>query len=202
MAVHPEADEAQDRDLKEHLKELVTDLTQQTTTLVRQEIELLKAEVGQKTDLLKDELQNASTQARQEIELAKAQMTDAAKQAGVGAGLAGAGGFLGFGAFGTFTAFLVAVLATFMPVWLSALAVTVVYGAIAGVLLLAARNKVQDVDLPVPRTMNRLKALFSSTKTRVQTEISPVPEQTVSSLKAAKDDLSQAWQRGGQGGKR
>ena len=202
MAVNPQADQTEDRDLKEHLKELVTDLTSQTTTLMQQEIELLKAELAQKTDVLKDEIQNTTGQARQEIELAKAQMADAAKQAGIGAGLFGAGGFLGFGAFGTFTAFLVAVGALFMPVWVSALAVTVLYGAIAGGLVLAGRNKVKEVDVPVPSTMNRLKNLFGSTKARVQNEISPVPEQTVESLKSAKNDLSQAWRRGGQGGRR
>lgn len=193
MSVDPGGGEAQ----KPDLKEIVTDLTQQTAMLVGQELELLKAELDQRTDLLKHELELTTNQSRMEIDAAKAEVTEAAKQAGIGAGLFGAAGLVGLAAFGTATAAFVALLASFIPVWLSALVVTVAYGVLAGGLAWVGRSKIEQLDIPIPGTVDRIKALLMRSKNRVQHEVSPMPVRTVESLKAAKQDLSQAW-RGGQ----
>jgi nitrate/nitrite transporter NarK len=86
---------------------------------------------------------------RKEIELAKVELAEKGKKAGAGAGMFGGAGALGFYALGTFTAFLILVLATAMDSWLAALIVTVVYGAIAGVLAITGKNKAA-VGIPPP----------------------------------------------------
>ncbi|MDQ4145067.1 MAG: phage holin family protein [Actinomycetota bacterium] len=179
------------------LKRLFRDMAADATTLIRQEAELFKAELSEKTDLLKVEFERSMQEAGREIEVAKTEVAEAAKQAGVGAGLFGGSGFIGIAAFGTFTVALVAGLATFMPLWLSTLLVTLLYGGIASVLFLAGRKKVQQVDVPLGDTANRLKGVATAARQRVQ-QISPVPEQTIATVKSAKRDLQRAWQQGDQ----
>ena len=101
-------------------------------------------------DLMRQLSEQTSTLVRQELELAKAELTQKGKAAGVGAGLFGGAGTLGFYAFGALTATLILALAEAVDGWLAALIVTVVYAAIAGVLALTGKNKVQQATPPVP----------------------------------------------------
>lgn len=94
--------------------------------------------------------QQTSTLVRQEMELARLELTQKGKRAGIGAGMFGAAGGLGFYALGALTACFVLALATVMTGWLAALIVAVVYGAIAGGLALTGKNKVQQAVPPVP----------------------------------------------------
>jgi predicted lipid-binding transport protein (Tim44 family) len=96
-------------------------------------------------DLLRELSQETTTLVKQELELAKAEMTQKGKDAGVGAGFIGGGALFGLGMFGALTAALIALLATAVDhVWLAALIVAVVYGAIAGVLALRGKDKIQE----------------------------------------------------------
>ena len=72
------------------------------------------------------------------------------KAAGLGAGAFGAAGLFGLFAFGVLTACFVLALAEAVDPWLAALIVAAVYGAIAGVLALVGRSKVQQATPPVP----------------------------------------------------
>ncbi len=120
----------EDRDLRERpVGELLRDLSQQTTTLVRQELELAKAELAQK-----------------------------GKQAGVGAGLLTGAGVVGLVAFGSLTACFIALLATAMSTWLAALIVAVVYAAVAGALALVGKSRVKQATPAAPeQTIETMK---------------------------------------------
>src|SRR5688500_16317943 len=87
-------------------------------------------------ELLKQLANETTTLVRQELELAKAEMTEKGKQAGLGAGMfggAGASALLGLGAL---TAAAIAALDTGMALWLAALILAAVWLAVAGVLAL------------------------------------------------------------------
>ena len=101
-------------------------------------------------DLVKDATEQAQTLIRQEVELAKAELSEKGKQAGIGAGMFGGAGLFGVGAFAALTACVIAVLATAMDLWLAALIVAVVYAAVAGVMALTGKKKVQEAVPPVP----------------------------------------------------
>ena len=92
---------------------------------------------------------------RQEMELAKAELSIKGKQAGLGAGLFGGAGVLGLFALAALTAAVIAALSLAMATWLAALIVAVVYGAAAGVAALIGRRKVQEALPPFPRTASR-----------------------------------------------
>ena len=118
-------------------------------------------------DLFKRLSQETTQLVRQEMELAKAEMTEKGKRAGVGAGMFGAAGVVGLLALGALTAFLIMLLDGALANWLSALIVAVVYGAIAGVLALRGRTKVQDAGPPVPeQTVETVKEDIQWAKTR------------------------------------
>lgn len=116
--------------------------------------------------LLKQLSEQTSTLVKQELELARAELTEKGKQAGVGAGLLGGGGLIAVFAFGALTAAIIAGLATFMPTWVAALIVAVVYGVIAGVLALTGKNKVTEATPPAPQTIETLKEDVTWAKTQ------------------------------------
>jgi uncharacterized membrane protein YqjE len=101
-------------------------------------------------DLLKQLSDQTATLVRQELDLAKAELTAKGKQAGLGAGMFGGAGVFALYAVGALTACLILALSTAMAGWLAALIVTVVYGAVAGVLALAGKNNVQAGVPPLP----------------------------------------------------
>ena len=120
-------------------------------------------------DLLKDLSQQVSRLVSQEVELAKAELTVKGKRAGVGAGMFGGAGLFGLFAFAALTAAIIAALDLAMATWLAALIVAVVYGAVAGVLALTGRNKVQKAMPPVPEeSVESVKEDVQWTKSRAQ----------------------------------
>ena len=101
-------------------------------------------------ELVKQLSERTSRLARQEVELAKSELAVKGKRAGVGAGMFGGAGAFGFYALGTLVAAAVLVLATAVAAWLAALVVAAVLGVVAGVLALQGRNKVQQAIPPMP----------------------------------------------------
>lgn len=117
-------------------------------------------------ELLKQLSEETSTLVRQEMALARAELTQQGKQAGKGAGMFGGAGLFGLGAFGALTACLILALDTAMAGWLAALIVTAVYAAIAGVLALQGRNKIKDATPPAEQTKESVKEDVRWVKTR------------------------------------
>jgi MFS family permease len=118
-------------------------------------------------DLLKQLADQTGTLVHQEIDLAKAEMAAKGKQAGKGAGLLGAAALIGLLAAGALTAFLIMLLDGALANWLSALIVAVVFAAIAGVLALQGRKKIQAATPPMPeQTVDTVKEDVEWAKTR------------------------------------
>lgn len=81
---------------------------------------------------------------RSEIRLAQAELTEKGKKAGLGIGMFGAAGIVALYGVGALVATLILVLALAVDAWLSALIVTVVLFALAGVLALVGKNQVSQ----------------------------------------------------------
>jgi len=101
-------------------------------------------------DLVKQLAGQTSTLVRQELDLAKAEMSQKATVAGKGAGLLGGAAVVGLLAAGSLTACLILALSEVIPAWLAALIVALVMGAIAAVLALQGRNRIRAATPPVP----------------------------------------------------
>ncbi len=93
-------------------------------------------------DLLEQLSDQTAALVRQQLDLAKAELAVKGKQAGVGAGMFGGVGMFGVYGAGALTARLVLALATVLTWWLAALVVAAIYGATAAVLALAGNSKV------------------------------------------------------------
>jgi Putative Actinobacterial Holin-X, holin superfamily III len=120
--------------------DLVKDLTNQASTLVHQEVELVKLEV------------------RENVELAKVEMTEKAKTAGTGVALLTAAGVAGLLALGALSAFLILALDGVMPNWAAALCVAAIWMFAGGVLAAYGRRKIDEVGTAVPsRTIETVK---------------------------------------------
>ena len=101
-------------------------------------------------ELVKQLSEQTSRLARQEVELAKAELITKGKRAGVGAGMFGWAGIFGLYSAGALTAAAVLALATAVTAWLAALIVGAALATIAGALALQGRAKVQQAIPPVP----------------------------------------------------
>jgi uncharacterized membrane protein YqjE len=122
-------------------------------------------------NLAKQLSQEVSTLVRQEIALARVEMTEKGKRAGIGVGMFGAAGAIGLAALGAFTAFAILVLDSFMPNWLAALIVTIVWAAVAGVLAMRGREEVKEAGSPVPgQTKETLKEDVQWAKTQIRSD--------------------------------
>jgi uncharacterized membrane protein YqjE len=117
-------------------------------------------------DLLKELSTETSTLVRKEMELARAELQEQGRRAGKGAGLLGGAGVVALLALGSLTATVIALLDTAMKTWLAALIVTAVWGVIAGVLALQGRNKLQEATPPAPQTVETVKEDVRWAKTR------------------------------------
>lgn len=118
-----------------------------SSTSPRQE-ELHEQPIG---NLLKQLASETTTLVRQELDLAKAEMREKAGKAGPGFGMIGAAGAIALLAAGTATVFFVLALDGVMPNWLAALVVAVVYGVAAAVLYMRGKEKVDDAGSPALR---------------------------------------------------
>lgn len=119
-------------------------------------------------ELFKQLSDDLSTLVRQELKLAQVEMTEKGKKAGIGIGMFGGAGIVALLALGTLTACLVGALATGMDVWLAALIVTVMYGAVAGALALVGKNRVTEATPPVPeQTVESVKEDVQWAKTQL-----------------------------------
>jgi uncharacterized membrane protein YqjE len=87
---------------------------------------------------------------RDEARLAQAEVTQKAKRLGVGAGLFGGAGLFAFLGTATLVATSILLLDLALPAWAAALIVTVVLFLVAGVLALIGKKDVQAATPPVP----------------------------------------------------
>lgn len=108
-------------------------------------------------EILGDVSNDLSTLIRQEMELAKTEMKQEVTKAGKGAGLLGGAGVAGHLVllFGSLTA--VFGLDEAMPLWLAALIVTVVWAVVAAVLAVTGRSALKHSNPQLPRTQQTLK---------------------------------------------
>ena len=108
-------------------------------------------------ELVKDLASQTSTLVRQEIQLAQAEVTQKGKVAGKGAGLLAGAAVFGLLALGALTAGLIALLDKAMATWVAALIVMALWAIVAFVLAKAGQKALQQATPPVPQTVETVK---------------------------------------------
>jgi uncharacterized membrane protein YqjE len=101
-------------------------------------------------DLVRQLSEQVSTLVRDELALARVELVEKGKRAGIGVGLFGGAGMFAWYGFGALIATLILALALAMPAWLAALIVAVVLFAVAGVLALVGKKEVSQAAPPMP----------------------------------------------------
>ena len=141
--------------------ELVKQLAHETTTLVKQELELARAEASRIGEAM-------VTLARQELRLAKAEMAEKGHTAGPGFGMIGAAGAAALLAAGALSAFLILTLDGVMPNWLAALLVALAWSVAAGALYSMGKGRVEKAGPLVPeQAVETLKEDVQWAKTQI-----------------------------------
>ncbi|HKG44225.1 MAG TPA: phage holin family protein [Gaiellaceae bacterium] len=118
-------------------------------------------------EVAKDLSSDLSLLVRQEIELAKAEMTAKGRTAAPGLGMFGGAGVIGLCAAGALTAFMVLVFSIFLPEWAAALIVGAALAVLAFVLARQGKERVAEAGTPIPeQTIETVKEDVEWTKTR------------------------------------
>ncbi|MGW4507294.1 phage holin family protein [Streptomyces sp. NPDC004436] len=103
--------------------------------------------------------QQVSELVREEMQLARAEMTRKGRRFGRGGGLIGGAGLVGVLAAQALVAAGIAALALVLPFWASALVAAVALGAVATVLAVTGRKQVAAAGAPAPeQTIDSVKA--------------------------------------------
>jgi hypothetical protein len=161
--------------------QLIGDVTRDLSTLMRQELELakaeLKADANKATDeghpdvegtsvgsLIGDVTRDMSTLMRQELELAKAELKAEATKAGTGAGLFGAAGFAGYMVLMFLSIALWWALSHLVGHSWSALIVAVLWGIVGAVAFVMGKKKFQQVNPKPERTVETLQQVPGALK--------------------------------------
>jgi uncharacterized membrane protein YqjE len=108
-------------------------------------------------ELVKDLSQQTSTLVRQEIELARAELQQKGKLAGRGAGMLGGGAIAALLALGALTAALIALLDKAMATWVAALIAMALWAIVALALAKAGQKSLQHATPPAPQTIETVK---------------------------------------------
>jgi uncharacterized membrane protein YqjE len=101
-------------------------------------------------DLVKQLSEQTSTLVRKELQLAQIDLKEKGKRAGIGAGLFGGAGVVMLYGVGALVAAVILLLATALAAWLSALIVAVVLLAGGGVAALMGKKQVEQAVPPQP----------------------------------------------------
>jgi len=117
-------------------------------------------------ELVKELADQTSTLVRQEIQLAQAEVTQKGKVAGKGAGLLAGAAVFGLLMLGALTATIVAALDEAMPIWLAALIVTVLWAIVAFALFKAGQTALRRATPPAPQTVETVKEDIQWAKTQ------------------------------------
>ena len=134
--------------------------------MTEQDAELRERSIAELFSKLSNE---TSTLIRQEMALARAELTEKGKEAGKGAGLFGGAGAVGLLGAGALTAGIILLLDLAIAAWLAAIIVGLIYVAVAAVLGLKGRDRIQAATPPVPeQTVDTVKEDVEWAKTRAQ----------------------------------
>ena len=129
-----------------------------------QDADLRERSIGELFGKLSNE---TSTLIRQEMALARAELTEKGKEAGKGAGLFGGAGAVGLLGAGAITAGIILLLDLAIAAWLAAIIVGLIYVAVAAFLGLKGRDRIQAATPPVPeQTVDTVKEDVEWAKTR------------------------------------
>ncbi|HEX8156292.1 MAG TPA: phage holin family protein [Solirubrobacteraceae bacterium] len=102
------------------------------------------------SELIQRASQQTATLVRDEIRLAKLELQEKGKRLGMGAGMLGGAGLVAVFGVGALVAALILALATVLEAWIAALLVAVGLLALAGILALSGKSKLEEATPPVP----------------------------------------------------
>ena len=108
-------------------------------------------------ELVKDLSSQTSTLVRKEIELARAEIQEKGKVAGKGVGMLAGAAVFGLLALGALTAAMIALLDKAMATWVAALIVMALWAVVALVLAKAGQKSLQQATPPAPQTVETVK---------------------------------------------
>jgi MFS family permease len=111
------------------------------------DVDVTDASIGELVQRLS---QQTATLVREEMHLAQAELKEKGKRAGIGAGLFGAAGVVALAALGALVAALILAIGELVAMWISAFIVTGALAVVAGLMALMGKKEVAEATPPKP----------------------------------------------------
>jgi hypothetical protein len=120
-------------------------------------------------ELVQDLSRQTSTLIRQEMRLAQAELAEKGRHAGKGAGMFGGAGLVALYGVGALIAAAVLGLATVLEPWIAAVAIGVALLLVAGILALTGKKELQEAGPPKPeQTLDSVQRDIETVKARAR----------------------------------
>ena len=119
-------------------------------------------------ELLSQLSRETSTLVRHEVRLVRAELSETAAEAGRNAASIAVGGFVAYAAFLALVFALISLLAEVMEPWLAALLVAIVVGAVGAFLIMRGVNRFKEMNMVPQRTKETLEENAEWLKQQVQ----------------------------------
>jgi hypothetical protein len=119
--------------------------------------EVVRKEERSIGELFSELANETSTLIRQEVALAQAEITQKAMSAGKNVGYLAAGGFVGYAGLLAIIAGVIMGLSYFIPAWLAAIIVGAIIGVVSYVLVTSALTALRNMDVKPTETVESIK---------------------------------------------
>ena len=133
--------------------------------MIHEENHLRERSIGELFSRLSREM---SLLIQQEIDLAKAELMQKMIPAGTGLAFLVVAALLALGAFGAGTAAFITALMLVLPAWAASLIVMAVWGILAIIFAVVAKQRIQSAAPPAPHTVETLKETVEWAKTQAR----------------------------------
>ena len=172
------------------LGELVSEMTTEFSTLVRQELQLARAEITEEARragaLAQETVNEARAAAQEDLGLAQQELKEEAKKAGQGAAALAAAAVTGFVALLLVAWTIAWALDNVLPTWAAFLVTGVLFGIVAAIAAGIGRKRLKQVDPKPTRAIEAAKrdatALRDRGRERAQ-QLNPKPEATIATVR-------------------
>lgn len=172
------------------LGDLVSEMTTEMSTLVRQELQLARAEITEEvrraSGLAQETMNEASAAAQEDFRLAQEELKTEAKKAGQAAAALAAAAVTGFVALLLVAWTIAWALDNVVPTWAAFLITGVLFGIVAAIAAGIGRKRLQQVDPKPTRAIEAAKrdamTLRDRGRDRAQ-QINPKPDATIATVR-------------------
>lgn len=121
-------------------------------------------------NILEDVLRDFSNILHAELRLARAEIKEEAKSFGMAGGMIAGGAICGLFAAAALTTCMIVALSIVLPLWLSALIISILFALVAGALFIQGRTRMRQASPPLAQTKHQVRSDYQWLKQQIKSD--------------------------------